>query len=148
MILEVLFNAASAIVLLAVLVYLVRVYRVLAEARAGREALAALAQRFDKSVNEAARAMAELKSTAATTGENLQLRIDRGSALRDELAFLAERADGVAHRLAGPTNAPPTKAPPTKEPMTSEPRPSENGSREDEAVSARPAVLRALASVR
>jgi hypothetical protein len=138
MTMEILFNAASTIVLAAVLVYLVRVYRVLSEARAASAELAALTQRFDKAVNEAGRAMTELKSAAATTGEDLQLRVDRATALRDELAFLAERADGLAHRLAGATKAP----------SSSEQRPSEAGSRGDEAVGARPAVLRALASVR
>ena len=135
---ETLFNAASAIVLGGVLVYLVRVYRVLAEARAGRAELAALVQRFDGAVSQAGRAMAELKIAAATTGENLQLRIDRASALRDELAFLAERADGLAHRLAGAAKAP---SPPVH-------GLAEAGPREREATGPRPAVLRALASVR
>ncbi len=135
---EILFNAVSTIVLAAALVYLVRVYRVLVEARAGREELAALVQRFDGAVNEAGRAMAELKIAVATTGESLQGRIDRASGLRDELAFLAERAEGLADRLAGAAKAP----------ASAPNRLSEVASPDDEAASPRPAILRALAGVR
>jgi hypothetical protein len=138
MTMETFFNAASAAALAAALVYLIRVYRVLADLRAGREQLAVQAQRFGEAVNQAGRAMAELKSAAAITGESLQARIDRASGLRDELAFLAERADGLAQRLAGATKAPA----PSGQGL------SEFDARADGTKGPRPAVLRALASVR
>ncbi len=110
-----------ASLLVAVIVYAIRLNRMLAGMRAGKEELAATITRFDAAAAHAERAVAAMGAAAAEAGKGLDSAIAEATALRDELVFLAERGDGIAARLAG---TPSPKAPPAAAPTPpAKPRP-------------------------
>src|SRR3990172_10687427 len=93
------FDGALAILLVVTLVYAARLARRLDGLRRGRAEFEALIVRFTQATEQAERGMAGLKATLADAAVGLQERIDRAAVLSDDLALLAERANGAADRL-------------------------------------------------
>ena len=106
-------DAAVAALLVAAIVYAVRLNRTLESLREGKSELAALIGRFDEAAAHAERSVVRLGQSTADQGKVLNAAIGEAQALRDELAFMLERGDTVAERIAGLTPAGP-KAPAPK----------------------------------
>lgn len=113
--------------LAAALVYMAQLNRRLDALRAGRAELEALVKRFTESTQQAQSTIDSMKAAAASTGKGLQEEIDKARGLREDLAFLAERANGLADQLelaiarARPQAAPATV---TRMPVRGEEQPS------------------------
>lgn len=95
MILDVVFAG----LLVAALIYMARLNRRLDALRAGREEFEALIKRFTLATEQAQGNVAAMKAAADSTGQSLQLEIDRARGLREDLAFLADRANALADQL-------------------------------------------------
>jgi hypothetical protein len=99
-------DGAVALLLAAVIVYAVRLNRRLDRLRDGQAELAQLVARFDEAASHAERSVARMGEAAADQGRALGAAIGEAQALRDELAFMIERADVLIERLgAQPSRA-------------------------------------------
>lgn len=97
--------------LVAAMIYMVRLNRRLEALRAGREEFETLVKRFTAATAQAQGNVAAMKAAADSTGRNLQEEIDQARVLREDLAFLADRANGLADQLeAAITRARPAAA--------------------------------------
>src|SRR5262245_55316666 len=144
-------NILVVVLLAATLVFVARLHRRLESLRAGRQEFEGLIERFSQSVQQAEQKMGAIKLATAESGTALQERIDAAAALKDDLAFLAEKAGRLADKLEGSI----ARARPTLAKTSAAPAQPERGPR---AVEAAPAetlpegpgreLLRALASVR
>ena len=85
--------------LAATLVYIARLNRRLDAMRAGREEFEALVKRFTSATEQAQANVNAMKAAADDAGKGLQEEIDRARGLREDLAFLADRANGLADQL-------------------------------------------------
>ena len=88
-----------AALLATTLAFVARLHRRLESLRAGRREFEGLIERFTRSVDQAEQKMAGIKVTAAEAGTALQERIDRAERLKDDLAFLADKAGRLADQL-------------------------------------------------
>lgn len=88
-----------AVLLLATLVYVARLNRRLGQIRDARQEFEVLIARFAEATAQADRSIAGVKAAAAAEGKELQATIDRSRGLRDDLAFLADKANGLADQL-------------------------------------------------
>jgi TPR repeat protein len=93
-------DIAVAALLGVTILYAVRLNRTLEVMRQGKAELGALIGRFDEAAAHAERSVARLAQTAADSGRSLESSVAEAQALRDELAFMLERGDAVAERLA------------------------------------------------
>jgi len=153
-------DGALAVLLVATLVHAARLVRRLDGLRRGRAEFEALIVRFTQATEQAERGMAGLKTTLADAAVGLQARIDRAAVLSDDLALLAERANGAADRLETAVAHGRGGARPAAAPTAVRGRPDDDASgdaRAAPAAAGKPAtplapatqeLLRALASVR
>ncbi len=148
-------DAGLAILLVATLIYAAQLTRRLDELRRGRAEFEALIVRFTQATEQAELGMAGLKTTLADAAVGLQVRIDRATVLSDDLALLAERANGSADRLEaavarGRVDARPVAAPTAVRARSGEARvaPVAAGKPATPLAPATQELLRALASVR
>lgn len=95
------------------IVYAVRLNRTLEALRDGKAELATLIGRFDEAAAHAERSVARLGQSTTEQGKVLNSAITEAQALRDELAFMLERGDTVADRIATltPSRTAPAHAP-------------------------------------
>jgi hypothetical protein len=100
-------DVAVAGLLVATIVYAVRLNRTLDSLREGKSELATLIGRFDEAAAHAERSVARLGQSTVEQGKVLNEAISEAQALRDELAFMLERGDTVAARIAGLSPAAP-----------------------------------------
>jgi hypothetical protein len=115
-------DVAVAALLAVAILYALRLNRTLETLREGRAELAALIGRFDEAAVHAERSVAKLGQSTTEQGKLLNSAIAEAQALRDELAFMLERGDTMAERIATLTPAKP--APPSAiapEPFAVEP---------------------------
>jgi Domain of unknown function (DUF6468) len=94
-----LINGALAVLLLATLVYAVKLNRRIGDLRRNRLDLDQAVQRFAAASADADRTMARLAELANGQGRALQDALKKGGGLVDDLKFLIERADTAADRL-------------------------------------------------
>jgi len=99
-------DVALVAMLAGAIFYAVRLNRTIEALREGKGELAALVGRFDAAAAHAERSIAKLGQATAEQGKALDSAIAEAQALRDELAFMLERGDTVADRIA---NLTPTK---------------------------------------
>lgn len=92
-------EAIGAVLLAVVIFYAVRLNRLLATLKADKAELESLVATFSQSTSRAEANVARLKSNAAETAQALQGSVGKAEALRDELAFMIERANDHADRL-------------------------------------------------
>jgi hypothetical protein len=93
------FDIVLICLLAATLAYGFRLNRRLETMRAGRAEFQALLVHFVEATTQAERSVATLKLTSAESGQNLQEATERATALREDLAFLMDKAGGLADRL-------------------------------------------------
>jgi hypothetical protein len=102
-------DMAVAGLLVAAILYAVRLNRTLESLREGKSELATLIGRFDEAAAHAERSVARLGQSTADQGKVLNAAIAEAQALRDELSFMLERGDTVAERIAVLTPAEPKR---------------------------------------
>ncbi len=104
--LEVALDILLIILLMATIAYAVLLNRRLARLRRGRAELEQTIAEFNTATRRAEDSISDLKAHAGELGRELDGRLQRARAACDELAFLVERADEQARRLAGGIRAP------------------------------------------
>ena len=98
--------------LAAAIVYAVMLSRRLANLRLARAEMDKTIADFDGATARAEDSISRLKSHASSIGGDLDQRMQRAQALRDELAFLVERAEEKSENLDGAIRARGGKAQP------------------------------------
>jgi hypothetical protein len=93
-------DVALVAMLAGAIFYAIRLNRTLEALREGKGELAALIGRFNEAAAHAERSIARLGEATAEQGKALDSSIAEAQALRDELAFMLERGDTVAERIA------------------------------------------------
>lgn len=159
-----------AFLLVATIVYAGMLNKRLNALRKNRDDMAKLIVQFNEATVRADTSIPKLRKAAEDAGSALQDRVEKAQALRDDLAFMIERADAMADRLEGavragrnemkaaPAAGPAASAPTTAPPRTAPPplaaarpglraEPPEAGD-DDERSEAERELLRALQSVR
>jgi len=119
-----------AILLAATIGYALMLNRRLGELRRNRDDLARLVNAFNDATARAEAGIPKLRRAADEAGATLQERVEKAQTLRDDLAFMIERAEGMANRLEGTVRqARDVKIPPSAQPQASSPGPSPAGCR-------------------
>jgi len=90
-----------AILLIATIIYSIILNNRLTQLRKHRDDLAKLVAAFNDATMRAEAGIPKLKRTAEEAGSFLQERVEKAQSLRDDLAFMIERADSLANRLEG-----------------------------------------------
>lgn len=152
-----------ALLLAATIAYAIVLNGRLKQLRKNRDDLAKVVAAFNDATTRAEGGIPKLKRAAEEAGTALQERVEKAQSLRDDLAFMIERADAMANRLEGavrsargeakpsPGTAAPLRpniarqAPPTGSPPATV---AEAEDLEDERSEAERELLRALQSVR
>lgn len=88
-----------AVLLTATIIYAVILDRRLRVFRQSRDEMQALLANFTAATVQAQSGMVALRDTSTTTAAELKSQLDRGKALRDDLAFLLDRGTELADRL-------------------------------------------------
>ncbi|HTU54253.1 MAG TPA: DUF6468 domain-containing protein [Acetobacteraceae bacterium] len=132
-----LLELALTFLLAATLFHALRLERALGVLKRDRAALEALVKGFNESTREAEAGIDRLRASAETTGRDLARQGAAAAALKDDLAFLIERAERMADRLDAALSA--ARA----GPLSIEPAPSPRGGRRPESEAERE-LLRAL----
>ncbi len=94
-----LLEIALTFLLAATLYHALRLERALGVLKRDRAALEALVADFNASTREAEAGIERLRTAADTTGRDLARHSAAAAALKDDLGFLAERAERMADRL-------------------------------------------------
>ena len=102
---SILIDLSVAGLLAVAILYAIRLNRTLESLREGKAELATLIGRFDEAAAHAERSVARLSQSTTEQGKVLNAAISEAQALRDELAFMLERGDSVAERIATLTPA-------------------------------------------
>ncbi|MCR9072056.1 MAG: DUF6468 domain-containing protein [Alphaproteobacteria bacterium] len=110
MTLALILDSALIVLLLATIVYAMVLHRRLAMLRSEKEGLEVFLERMSQATAKADASLKGIRQTAEETQAMLNEPVVRAQALRDELLFLIERADGTAERLAGATSGKPQPA--------------------------------------
>lgn len=161
---KLLLDALMMLLLAAVLAYAVLLNRQLGMLRKNRDDLAKLITHFNEATVRAESSIPKLRKAADEAGLVLADRVEKAHALRDDLAFMIERADTMATRLEAsvrtarseskatprPAAAPSagTAAAPAAAAATSAGRAPAVEDSDDERSEAERQLLRALQSVR
>jgi hypothetical protein len=137
-----------AILLAATIGYALMLNRRLGELRRNRDDLARLVNAFNDATARAEAGIPKLRRAADEAGATLQERVEKAQTLRDDLAFMIERAEGMANRLEGTVRqARDVKIPPSAQPQASSPAPSPAPAQAPAAQTAsRPTMARPQAS--
>lgn len=98
---ELTLNVLLVVLLLPTLVYVVLLHWRLSSLRADREAVDAVVERMNEATRRAEASLKGIRQTAEQAKATLEEPVVRAQALRDELAFLVQRADAAGERLAG-----------------------------------------------
>tara|TARA_B100000459_G_C8525641_1_gene178214 strand:+ start:84 stop:569 length:486 start_codon:yes stop_codon:yes gene_type:complete len=91
----------GAALLVVMIVYAVRLNRRLSTLQEDKAEFERLLMSFTDSTSRAETSVARLKVSATDTAQSLQESVTRAQALRDDLAFMVDRADELANRLEG-----------------------------------------------
>jgi hypothetical protein len=126
--------------LTATIIYAVILDRRLRTFRNAREEMQSLLAHFTAATIQAQSNMTSLRETSQTTSVELKDQLERGKALRDDLAFLLDRGASLADRLEGGISAARAAAKPGDSPRKPAVRLAEAASRE--AMDARGPVAR------
>ena len=136
----------------------------LSQLRRNRDDLAKVVSSFNDATARAEAGIPKLRKAAEESGQALQERVEKAQSLRDDLAFMIERADAMADRLEEavrvareeirnpqPAGAAPRPSPVRMAPMPPAPPPVSTAMAsevEDDRSEAERELLRALQSVR
>ena len=97
--LNLLLDVIIIVLLAATIVYAVILNSRLAQLRDNRDDLARLVAAFNDATARAESGIPKLRRTAEDAGNALQERVEKAQTLRDDLAFMIERADSMAGKL-------------------------------------------------
>jgi hypothetical protein len=89
-----------AVLLITTIVYAFILNRRLNAWRRDKGELVALIGRFNNAAERAEAGIAALKAASEQTGQSLSAAISKGQALRDDFAYLIDRAEPLADRMA------------------------------------------------
>lgn len=92
-------EGAVVILLLVTLLHVSRLQRALGVLRRDRAALEALITGFNDSTHQAERGIERLRAASEGAGRQIVRHIDQAKSLKDDLIFLADRAEQVADRM-------------------------------------------------
>lgn len=139
-----------SILLAATIAYAWTLNRRLGELRRNRDEMARLVNAFNDATARAEAGIPKLRRAADEAGATLQERVEKAQTLRDDLAFMIERAEGMANRLEGTVRqARDVKIPPSAQPQASSPGPAPSPAPAQPAAAqtaSRPAMARPQAS--
>ncbi|HLN25792.1 MAG TPA: DUF6468 domain-containing protein [Patescibacteria group bacterium] len=90
-----------AILLATTITYAVMLNQKLMQLRKNRDDMAKLVAAFNDATARAEAGIPKLRRAAEEAGSTLQERVEKAQSLRDDLAFMIERADAMANRLEG-----------------------------------------------
>jgi hypothetical protein len=99
--LSIFLEIVGAALLAVMIVYAVRLNRRLSTLQEDKAEFERLLLSFTDSTSRAETSVARLKASAMDTAQSLQESVTRAQALRDDLAFMVDRADDLANRLEG-----------------------------------------------
>jgi hypothetical protein len=99
--LSLILDVAIAALLVATIVYAAILNRRLQGLRANKADFEAMIGEFNEATRRTEGSIQALRLAADQTAKALSVQVERGQALRDELAFLTNRADGAADRITG-----------------------------------------------
>lgn len=88
-----------SVLLVATIGYAVMLNQRLTSLRKNRDDLAKIIVSFNEATVRAETAIPKLRKAAEDAGQSLQERVEKAQSLRDDLAFMIERADTMANRL-------------------------------------------------
>lgn len=94
-------DVLGAVLMAAVIFYVIRLNANLKTLKAGKAELEALIAAFTESTNRAEASVLRLKASATETATALQANVTKAQELRDDLSFMTDRADELATRLEG-----------------------------------------------
>lgn len=133
-------DSLIAALLVATIAYAWVLNRKLGALRADRTALDQTALRFTEAASRAELAVADLKGASTTSGRVLEDTLKRATTLRDDLAYLIERAELVAQKLEAPRSPAAAQEPPAtmpgKEPAARRGRAPEAADKDKDAENA------------
>ena len=92
-------EAVVVVLLIATLVHAIRLERALGVLRRDRSALEALISGFNDSTRQAEGGIERLRATSEGTGRQIARHIEQARSLKDDLVFLADRAEQAADRM-------------------------------------------------
>lgn len=134
---EMIFDVAIILLLVPTIVYAVILNRRLSALRNSRDELAKVVGNFNEATMRAEAGIPKLKKATLDANNALQERVEKAHSLRDDLAFMIERAEEMADRLdtsvragraaeaapppASPTARPGTPPPPRPAPVQADP---------------------------
>lgn len=136
-----------AVLLVATIIYAFILNRRLNAWRRDKGELEALIGRFNGAAARAEAGIAALKTASEQTGQSLSAAITKGQSLRDDFAYLIERAEPLADRMAARVREHrhlDTPAPQPRAPMPAAPAPVPEGNRS----AAERDLLKALSALR
>jgi len=96
---KVVLDIVVSALMIATIVYATRLNRRLAALRKNRDDLARTILAFNEATVRAESSIPKLRKAAEEAGQALQERVEKAQSLRDDLAFMIERADTMANRL-------------------------------------------------
>ena len=109
--LSLILDVVVAVLLAATIVYAALLNRRLQGLRANKAEFEAMVTEFNDATRRTEGAIQALRLAADQTAKALSVQVERGQALRDELAFLTNRADGAAERITTRAEPAPQAAP-------------------------------------
>ena len=96
---KVLLDIVVSLLLIATISYAVMLNSRLSALRKNRDDLAKTIINFNEATMRAESSIPKLRKAADEAGQTLQERVEKAQSLRDDLAFMIERADTMANRL-------------------------------------------------
>src|SRR6201996_6419391 len=93
------------LLLIPTIIYAVILNRKLAALRRSREELSKVVNSFNEATMRAEAGIPKLKKATTEANHTLKDRVDKAQTLRDDLAFMIERAEELASRLEGAVRA-------------------------------------------
>ncbi|CCG40364.1 DUF6468 domain-containing protein [Magnetospirillum molischianum] len=96
---KVLLDIVVSVLMVATIAYATRLNSRLAALRKNRDDLARTIVGFNEATLRAESSIPKLRKAADEAGQSLQERVEKAQSLRDDLAFMIERADTMANRL-------------------------------------------------
>jgi hypothetical protein len=96
---KILLDLLVSVLLIATIGYAVMLNQRLTQLRKNRDDLAKIIVSFNEATVRAESSIPKLRKAAEDAGQSLQERVEKAQSLRDDLAFMIERADTMANRL-------------------------------------------------
>lgn len=96
---KILLDLLVSVLLIATIGYAVMLNQRLTQLRKNRDDLAKIIVSFNEATVRAESSIPKLRKAADDAGQSLQERVEKAQSLRDDLAFMIERADTMANRL-------------------------------------------------